>query len=62
MNTFDTIGEEIEIENILVKKWVNVILQCDGKNLDVWLQMAPLPAGISSVESLSRTMATCMWR
>ena len=37
MNTFDTIGEEIEIENIPVKKWVNVILQCDGKNLDVYV-------------------------
>lgn len=37
MNTFDTIGEEIEIENIPVKKWVNVILQCDGKNLDIYV-------------------------
>lgn len=37
MNTFDTIGEEIEIDNIPVKKWVNVILQCDGKNLDIYV-------------------------
>lgn len=37
MNTFENIGEEIVIENIPVKKWVNVILQCDGHNLDVYM-------------------------
>lgn len=37
MNTFDTIDEEIVIENVPVKKWVNVILQCDGHNLDVYI-------------------------
>lgn len=37
MNTFDTIDEEIVIENIPVKKWVSVILQCDGHNLDVYI-------------------------
>lgn len=37
MNTFDTIDEEVVIENIPVKKWVNVILQCDGQNLDVYI-------------------------
>lgn len=37
MNTFDNINEEIVIEDIPVKKWVNVILQCDGQNLDVYI-------------------------
>lgn len=37
MNTFDTIDEEIVIENIPVKKWVSVIMQCDGHNLDIYV-------------------------
>lgn len=37
MNTFDNINEEIIIEDIPVKKWVNIILQCDGHNLDVYI-------------------------
>jgi hypothetical protein len=37
MNTFDQISEEIVIEDVPVKKWVNVIVQCDGKNLDVYV-------------------------
>ena len=37
MNTFEHIKEEIEIEDIPVKKWVNIIVQCDGENLDVYV-------------------------
>jgi hypothetical protein len=37
MNTFEKIKEEILIEDIPVKKWVNVIVQCDGQNLDVYV-------------------------
>jgi hypothetical protein len=37
MNTFDNIGEEIVVDNVPVKKWVNVILQCDGHNLDIYI-------------------------
>jgi hypothetical protein len=37
MNTFENIGEEIVIDNIPVKKWVNVILQCDGQHLDIYV-------------------------
>lgn len=37
MNTFDKINEEVLIEDVPVKKWVNVIIQCDGHNLDVYV-------------------------
>lgn len=37
MSTFDSIGEEIIIDNIPVKKWVSVIMQCDGHNMDVYI-------------------------
>lgn len=37
MNTFDKISEEIVIEDIPVKKWVNLIIQCDGQNLDIYI-------------------------
>ena len=37
MNTFDTINEEIKIPNLPINKWVSVIIKCDGKNLDVYI-------------------------
>jgi len=37
MNTFDKISEEILIEDLPIKKWVNVIIQCEGHNLDVYI-------------------------
>ena len=37
MNTFDTIGEEIVVEDIPINKWMSVIVRCDGINLDVFI-------------------------
>ena len=37
MNTFDTINEEIIIPDIPTHKWVSVMIKCDGKNLDVYI-------------------------
>lgn len=37
MNTFDKIAEEIVIPDIPVKKWVHIAIQCDGRNLDVYI-------------------------
>ena len=37
MNTFDTINEKISIDDIPMKKWVCVIIQCAGQNLDVYI-------------------------
>ena len=37
MNTFENITEEITIDNIPIKKWVNVIIRCDGNILDIFV-------------------------
>ena len=37
MNTFDSINEKISIDDIPMKKWVCVIIQCTGRNLDVFI-------------------------
>jgi len=37
MNTFDVINEEIDIPNIPINKWVNVILRCRNTFLDVYV-------------------------
>lgn len=37
MNTFENITEEITIDNIPVKKWVNVIIRCDSNILDIFI-------------------------
>ena len=37
MNTFDMINEEIDIPNIPVNKWINVILRCRNTFLDVYV-------------------------
>jgi hypothetical protein len=37
MNTFDVINEEIKIPNIPLNKWINVIIRCQNKTLDVYI-------------------------
>jgi hypothetical protein len=37
MNTFNVINEEIEIPDIPINKWVNVIIRCQNTTLDVYI-------------------------
>jgi len=37
LNTFTNITEEIVIDNIPVKKWVNIIIRCNGNIVDVFI-------------------------
>lgn len=37
MNSFETIDEEIEIENIPLNKWFNVIIRVKNKSLDIFM-------------------------
>ena len=37
MNTFDKIVEEVDIPNIPMNKWINVIMRQQGRNLDVFI-------------------------
>lgn len=37
MNTFEVINEEIEIPDIPLNKWVNVIIRCENRKLDVYI-------------------------
>jgi len=37
MNTYEKINEEITIKDIPINKWVNVILRCRNKTLDVYI-------------------------
>jgi hypothetical protein len=37
MNTFNNINEEIQIPDIPLNKWVNVILRCSNKTFDVFI-------------------------
>ncbi len=37
MNTFDVINKEIEVPNIPINKWVNVIIRCHTTTLDVYV-------------------------
>jgi hypothetical protein len=37
MNTFDVINEEITIPDIPLNKWLNVIVRCQNKTLDVYI-------------------------
>lgn len=37
MNTFDNIIEEIKISNIPMKKWINVMIRCEGTTIDVYI-------------------------
>jgi len=37
MNTYDNINEEITVPDIPINKWVNVIIRCQNKTLDVYI-------------------------
>jgi hypothetical protein len=37
MNTYDTINEEIIIPDIPMNKWISVIIRCQNKTLDVYI-------------------------
>lgn len=37
MNTFETINEQILIPNLPLNKWIHVLLRCEGKQLDVYI-------------------------
>lgn len=37
MNTFNVINEEIEINDIPLNKWVNVIIRCENNTLDIYI-------------------------
>jgi len=37
MNTYDKINEEITIPDIPINKWVNLIIRCQNKTLDVYV-------------------------
>ena len=37
MNTYDVINEEILIPNIPMNKWINVIMRCQNKTLDIYI-------------------------
>jgi len=37
MNTFNVINEEIEVSDIPLNKWVNVMIRCENNTLDVYI-------------------------
>lgn len=37
MNTFNEIEEYIEVDDVPLNKWLNVIIRCEGRNLDVYI-------------------------
>ena len=37
MNTFNVINEQINIDNIPLNKWLNIIIRCDGQDLDIYI-------------------------
>ena len=37
MNTFQQINEDVLVEDIPVKKWVNIIIRCDQHQLDIYI-------------------------
>jgi hypothetical protein len=37
MNTFNVINEEIQINDIPINKWVNVVIRCQNNKLDVYI-------------------------
>jgi hypothetical protein len=37
MNTYNKITETVDIPNIPMKKWVNVIIRCNNKNVDIYI-------------------------
>jgi len=37
MNTFNNVVEEVEIEDIPLRKWINVVLRCRGRDMDTYV-------------------------
>lgn len=37
MNTFSNINEQVEVNDIPVQKWINVMIRVEGPNLDVYI-------------------------
>ena len=37
MNTFNNVIEEVEIDDIPLHKWINVVLKVKGKNMDTYI-------------------------
>lgn len=37
MNTFNKIQEAVAVEDVPLNKWLNVIIRCKGRNLDVYI-------------------------
>ena len=37
MNTFNNVLEEVEIKDIPINKWINVVLRCQGRNMDTYV-------------------------
>lgn len=37
MNTFSQVQETIVVDDIPLNKWINVIIRCEGRNLDVYI-------------------------
>lgn len=37
MNTFKNMNEEVKVTNIPLNKWFNVMIRCEGQNLDVYI-------------------------
>jgi len=39
-NTYDKVIEKFEVDNIPMKKWVNVIIKCENKTIDIFMNTA----------------------
>ncbi len=37
MNTFNNVLEEVEIKDIPINKWINVVLRCQGRKMDTYV-------------------------
>ena len=37
MNTFNNVVEEVQIDDIPLNKWINVVLSCRGRDLDTYV-------------------------
>lgn len=37
MNTFSNISEEVRIKSIPLNKWFNIMIRCEGNNMDVYM-------------------------
>ena len=37
MNTYNNVIEEVEIDDVPMKKWINVVIRCKGKKMDTYI-------------------------